>query len=290
MHNFVPPLKGARLSLIEVGKRLRGSKRTFFVNNNIKLRRLFIDYNRLAFSGALHLLTQAVKDSPSDTKTVREEKQVWRENANALYGSNRAFVNKHWEDITKKNGGKKLKCPICGIRYCSEMDHYVPRALFPEYSSHLNNLIPLCHECNNGKGNQYLSKKGGKRVFFNAYYDDLKGESPIECAIGVSSIDGLPEVHVSFNSSLNVGIMPGSIVKSTFDQLTDLIPLYQVKASDYLRQEVIRLSNASIGARGEIMNSYPLLSQTGSIDFLQAEVFKAITISKDMAIWVKSLP
>lgn len=78
MHNFVPPLKVTRLSLKEVGKGLRSSKRTFFVKNSIKLRRLFIEYNRLAFSGALHLLTPAVKYSASDTKTVREEKKAWR--------------------------------------------------------------------------------------------------------------------------------------------------------------------------------------------------------------------
>ena len=81
-----------------------------------------------------------------------------------------AACNYHWEALKAANGGKVLMCPICGLKECSEMDHYVPRSLFHEFSSHISNLIPLCHDCNQGKHDFWLNDEG-QRCFFNAFFD-----------------------------------------------------------------------------------------------------------------------
>lgn len=289
MHNFVLYSKCTRLSLLDVKKGLHQPKRDFVVNNFSFLRQLFVKYNRLALDDNLHRLTPTKPDLATDTSIEKTDKKTWRDNAFSLYGD-RPYVNAHWEKLKDINGGKKLKCPICGVRDTSEMDHYVPRDvdMFPEYSCHLNNLIPLCHECNNAKSNKFL--KGGDRIFFNAYYDSLKGICPIECVVDISTIDGNPCVIVSFNSNIDVTCRPGNIIKSTFDELDFLLPLLQEKASDYLRCEMKKLLKLSKIGRAEVMKSYKSTTDDECIDFVQFEVYKAIGLTAKMNQWVASLP
>ena len=289
MHNFVFFPKCTRLSLQDVKKGLHQPKRDFVVDNFTVLRQLFVKYNMFALSDKFHLLTPAKPNLPTDKSSEKANKKTWRDNAFSLYG-NRPYVNAHWENLKEKNGGRKLKCPICGVRDTSEMDHYVPRDvdMFPEYSCHLNNLIPLCHECNNAKSNKFL--KGGDRIFFNAYYDSLKGICPIECKIDISPIDGNPCIVVLFNPRIDVTSRPGNIIKSTFDEFEFLLPLLQEKASDYLRCEIKKLLKLSKIGRKEVMKSYKSSTVDECIDFVQLEVYNAIGLSAKMSHWVASLP
>lgn len=71
--------------------------------------------------------------------------------------------------IEANHGEVVLNCPICELREGKDLDHYVPRQLFPEFSVHAYNLIPTCHECNNQKLSLWC--QDNQRVFFNAYYD-----------------------------------------------------------------------------------------------------------------------
>lgn len=77
--------------------------------------------------------------------------------------------------IEENNGEIVLKCPICELRDATDLDHYAPRQLFPDFSVHSYNLIPICHECNNKKSTIWCDC--GKRLFFNAYYDTPTDES-----------------------------------------------------------------------------------------------------------------
>lgn len=79
--------------------------------------------------------------------------------ARNLYSRQKACISKFWEDMKNVNGGKKYKCPLCGINDVTDIDHYMPRSVFPEYSVHPFNLIPICHECNK-KGDIWLTDKG----------------------------------------------------------------------------------------------------------------------------------
>lgn len=46
------------------------------------------------------------------------------------------------------------KCPYCGgIGRPQSLDHYLPKAHFPQYSVHPQNLVPSCRDCNTGKSN-----------------------------------------------------------------------------------------------------------------------------------------
>lgn len=54
-----------------------------------------------------------------------------------------------YDDLLTAAGGS---CPFCGgLGHAWTLDHYLPKANFPAYSVHPNNLVPCCRDCNSGK-------------------------------------------------------------------------------------------------------------------------------------------
>lgn len=62
-------------------------------------------------------------------------------------------------------------CPYCGINAPNTVEHYLPRATFPEYSVFQDNLIPACGECNGYKGDRWREGTGRRNIHF--YFDHL---------------------------------------------------------------------------------------------------------------------
>lgn len=63
-------------------------------------------------------------------------------------------------------------CCLCGLRNVSELDHYLPNKLFPEYSTYTMNLVPVCGTCNKNKAEDYRTPTGSA-AFIHAYLDRL---------------------------------------------------------------------------------------------------------------------
>lgn len=94
-------------------------------------------------------------------------------------------------------------CPICGIGWCEELDHFLPKADFGAFAIYARNLVPLCHTCNNTK----LARGAGETSvsqFVHAYFEpvpssvflaatiDLKG-SALNVEFGVDPAAGLSQ-------------------------------------------------------------------------------------------------
>jgi 5-methylcytosine-specific restriction endonuclease McrA len=61
-------------------------------------------------------------------------------------------------------------CPMCGSPTTGSVDHYLPRAVFPEFSILYSNLVPACTHCNSAqKGDLY--RGAGCERFIHPYYD-----------------------------------------------------------------------------------------------------------------------
>ncbi len=56
-------------------------------------------------------------------------------------------------------------CPYCSLDTNPELDHFLPKAKFPEFSLHGRNLFPICGPCNRCKLNRIKSVPGGERYF-----------------------------------------------------------------------------------------------------------------------------
>jgi hypothetical protein len=56
-------------------------------------------------------------------------------------------------------------CPYCSLDTNPELDHFLPKAKYPEFSLHARNLFPICGPCNRRKLNRIRSIPGGERYF-----------------------------------------------------------------------------------------------------------------------------
>lgn len=279
MHNFVKSTVAIDDNLREVGKKLHSPKKEFFAANKDILSSLYNNYDELAAKDELHTL-QPHFSSKAERHLVYE-----------LYGSERPFVNAHWENLTRINGGETLFCPICGLNECEEMDHFVPREeeKYPEYSAHLSNLIPLCHSCNHKKSAKFLNDIND-RIYFNAFYDILNDRELLCCSIELSTLDGLPQIRVLVNPSLYFENKPDKYILSTIQDL-DLLPRFQTRAKSLFKKEINRLQSR-VGQSWDLIKNEMLTQSTpvaGDPDIVYPAVLKAIGESDIMEAWYNSL-
>jgi hypothetical protein len=68
-------------------------------------------------------------------------------------------------------------CCLCGLRATSQLDHYLPKQIFPEFAAYTVNLVPVCGVCNNLKDELYRTRSGDP-AFVHAYFDELPGSEP----------------------------------------------------------------------------------------------------------------
>ena len=291
MHNFIKPTVVTSDALKAVKKKLHSPKKDFIAANAAQLESLYGVYDQKAASDELHELTPCWEIlSTDDNKTV-DSKREKRHLAYELYGSDRPFVNAHWEAITKVNGNETLYCPICGLKECEEMDHFLPREedQYPEYAAHLSNLIPLCHTCNHDKSTKFLDANK-RRIYFNAFYDILNTREIIEGVISISPLDGMPKIKMQVNSALSATRKPDMYILSTITDL-NLLPLFQDRAKTLFKREIRRLYSRAGKPWDEIKNEVTIEAtpQADDPDIVYPAVMKAIVEPPVMDAWFKSL-
>lgn len=58
-------------------------------------------------------------------------------------------------------------CPFCSLDTNPDLDHFLPKAVYPEFSLHARNLVPICTPCNRKKLNAVKVKGTGERFFLH---------------------------------------------------------------------------------------------------------------------------
>jgi len=82
----------------------------------------------------------------------------------------------------------RTKCPYCGISESSHLDHFLPRAKFPEFSIYSPNLIYVCSICNSTYKGDDVVNSLDERKFFNPYFDDfIEDIQFLKCEIKVEN-------------------------------------------------------------------------------------------------------
>lgn len=103
---------------------------------------------------------------PFDTNQQTKEALI------ELYQFKRKVFSDLFESLTTTIDNKRdMLCPNCTLTDCSQLDHYIPKSLFPEFSANPLNLIQCCSICNQKKLDRWL--KGVHPIFLNLYIDDL---------------------------------------------------------------------------------------------------------------------
>lgn len=144
--------------------------------NNIKLR--FIDYQ--THKTNLEYFENTLK---SDYK--KEDALKYNSLFN-LYDSESEDTKNLKEKIKEIS---RTKCPYCGISESSHLDHFLPRAKFPEFSIYSPNLIYVCSICNSKYKGDDVVNTLGERKFFNPYFDNfIETIQFLKCRIIVNDV------------------------------------------------------------------------------------------------------
>lgn len=250
------------------------------------LLKYFAEYNANTKPCSLECL-----ESHYDDKNIRDTLYT-------MYSRQRKYMQGEWEKVAKKNG-ELLICPICGIRPVSDWDHYIPRSIMPEYSIHLQNLIPTCGDCNGKKKEHWL--ENGKRLFFNAYYDDAPDLSDV-IDVSLTIAKDLPSVSLSLKNITDETPENVRIVNLTIRKLK-LIELYwRAKAKDLMRSfvskciirvNVRRKNDKNISAADVWKEEKEVLA--GEIEYLKDSnsieklVYQNIIVSNEFEKWFIAL-
>ena len=72
------------------------------------------------------------------------------------------------------NSAPNGKCPLCGHRTVSTLDHHLPKAHYPVLSVVPLNLVPACGDCNKSKLAALPTSENEETL--HPYYDNIEGE------------------------------------------------------------------------------------------------------------------
>lgn len=83
------------------------------------------------------------------------------------------FANKSYENIYKYYSeirASQKVCPYCNYftREVKQLDHFLPKSKFPSLAITVKNLVPICKECNELKGDHF--SRNILEQFINPYY------------------------------------------------------------------------------------------------------------------------
>lgn len=85
------------------------------------------------------------------------------------------FIKKIRKELSPKT------CPMCGSMGVSTVDHYLPRADFPEWTIFSKNLVPAC-DCNSRRSTTVCGSQPNERVL-HPYFDDALENRLMSCHI-----------------------------------------------------------------------------------------------------------
>ena len=76
-------------------------------------------------------------------------------------------------------------CPYCSLDTNPDLDHFLPKAVFPEFSLHARNLVPICTPCNRKKLNAIKAKGTDARLFLHPSAEPFQNARVLEADLSV---------------------------------------------------------------------------------------------------------
>ena len=90
-------------------------------------------------------------------------------------------------------------CPYCSVRTVDELDHVLPKSVYPEFSVLAQNLVPSCGRCNSSKGSTCFVSDG--KSFAHPYFDQIPAGRMLHVDVTVS--------HETVTWSFSLTLLPG---------------------------------------------------------------------------------
>ncbi|MDX3318888.1 hypothetical protein PV415_18360 [Streptomyces sp. ME03-5684b] len=138
---------------------------------------------------------------------------------------------------------RKTKCPMCGVGAVRQVDHHMPKSIFPYLAAVPINLLPICSDCNFEKRDRAPSCYAEQTL--HPYFDDVDEDRWLRARLITRSADGrsfqakpldspaswVIEFYVDPPSSWNANL--AERVRYHFETFK-LAPLYEDQAADDL--------------------------------------------------------
>lgn len=141
---------------------------------------------------------------------------------------------------TTKSNKRDMLCPNCTLTDCSQLDHYIPKTEFPEFSANPRNLMQCCSICNLKKLDRWLN--GKQAIFLNLYLDDLPQEQYL--FVDISIENGVPIIIFYLENQTNIDPILFTRIESHYREL-DLCKRF-VERADSVISEILRDHKAAM--------------------------------------------
>ncbi len=124
------------------------------------------EYGRAANAGELN--TIATADNVGGVVTKQEMAVVY----NSRMAQKRALGRSIYDKLLSSS--PHARCPLCGQRTVSTLDHHLPMAHYPALVVAPDNLVPACMDCNKAKLDGIPQK--GEEVTLHPYFDCIQDD------------------------------------------------------------------------------------------------------------------
>lgn len=132
------------------------------------------EYDSLAES---HHLFQLDKHNMVDGLVSADEmKQLYDDK----FVNHKSVRSKYYDKIMILTNGV---CPVCELGQVGNLDHYMPKSLYPTYALTPYNLIPICRDCNFKKKNDTFSSY--EKAPIHPYYDETDDEIWLKAELNI---------------------------------------------------------------------------------------------------------
>ena len=148
--------------------------------------------------------------------------------------SAKSFKDLFFRLTTTKSNKRDMLCPNCTLTDCSQLDHYIPKTEFPEFSANPRNLMQCCSICNQKKLDRWLN--GKQAIFLNLYLDNLPQVQYL--FVDISIENGVPIIIFYLENRTNIDPVLFSRIESHYREL-DLCKRF-VERTDSLISEILR--------------------------------------------------
>lgn len=163
---------------------------------------------------------------PFDTNQQTKEALI------ELYQFKRKVFSDLFESLTTTIDNKRdMLCPNCTLTDCSQLDHYIPKSLFPEFSANPLNLIQCCSICNQKKLDRWL--KGVHPIFLNLYIDDLPSVQYL--FVDITMDNGIPRFRFYLQTSGTIDPILFNRIESHYQGL-DLCERFAERADNVISE------------------------------------------------------
>jgi hypothetical protein len=154
-------------------------------------------------------------------------------------GKKIAEIKKAIKDLQDKFGNEK--CMYCQIKDPDSFDHYLPKDLYPEFSSLAINLIPCCVTCNKKKDKYW--KELGQVGIINFYLNSIPIVQFLYADITFSNSDyQTPIVKFVLDNKQGIDKATFKIIEKHYKRL-DLAARYKDKVNSVI-SELKRILNS----------------------------------------------